>query len=288
MDKKLKLKNMTAGQIVLYMSFCVFNCLVTLSTLYILFFGITQACKTHEEAQMFPFALPEVWHFEHYIEAFTMLNVRNVNLWGMMGNSLWYALGTTILGIMGNFCVTYIISKYTFPGSKLLNIIAIFVIMVPLYGSSSATYRLIYTWKLNDSPLILLTSIGSLGGSYLVMKAFIDGVSWTYAEAALIDGASDFRVMWQIMFPQLISPMMAIFVTSIVTNWSAFSFPLLYLSNMPTISVGLYLFKQDMVYKVREDILYAASLLAIIPVWIIYGILNKSLLNLTFGGGIKG
>ena len=57
---------------------------------------------------------------------------------------------------------------------------------------------------------------------------------------------------------------------------------------MPLVSVGLHLFKNDMVYKVRMDILYAAAVWAVIPLWIIYGFLNKSLLNLTFGGGIKG
>ena len=285
---KLNIKKMAKSQRIVFIVFFVINMLLVISNLYVLVFGIIQGLKSHTETVISPFSLPTTWHWENYIDAFSMLEVKNTNFLGMMINSLWYAVGGTILNMLGTFCVTYIITKYEFPGSKILNFLAIFVIMVPMYGSSGATYKLIYNLGLNDSPLFLLTKIGSVVGPYLIMKAYLEGISWTYAEAAFIDGASDFRVMWQVIFPQLISPFMAIFIMHCITGWNEFSNPLLYLKNTPVVSVGLHLFYNDMQYKVRMDILYAASIIAIIPIWIIYGAFNKTLLNLTFGGGIKG
>ena len=286
--EKLKLKSLSTSQKIVYITFFIISTLLTLTHVSVVVVGFIQGCKTHTEAVLTPFKLPTVWHFENYIDAFTLLEVKGVNFLGMIVNSLWYSIGSTVLSLLGTFCITYVIAKYKFPGSELLNWIAVMVLIIPLYGGGGSTYVLLHKLNLVNSPAFLVVRIGSLTGQYLVMKAFIDGLSWTYAEAAFIDGASDFRVMWTINFPQLISPMMAIVLNHFMSSWNEFQIPLLYLSEMPMVSVGLNLFKNDMVYKVRMDILYAASILAVIPIWILYGAFNKSLLNLTFGGGIKG
>lgn len=286
--ERLRMKSLSTSQKIVYILAFIFFSVVELSKVYIIVLGFLQGCKTHTEAILDPFGLPSVWHFENYIDAFTLLEVKGVNFLGMIGNTLWYASGSVVLNLLGTFCITYIISKYKFPGSAFLNWLAIMVLIVPLYGAQGSMYILAHKLNFINSPLLLITKIGGLTGNYLVMKAFIDGLSWTYAEAAFIDGASDFHVMWKINFPQLISPMMAIVLNQFIFSWNEYSNPLIYLPEMPVISVGLHLFESQMVYKVRMDILFAASIIAIIPLWILYAAFNKSLLNLTFGGGIKG
>ncbi len=285
---KLKLKKMTTSQKIVYMTMFVICTAICAIHISIFIVGFLQGLKTHTEAVLNPFKLPKVWHWENYIDAFTLLEVKGVTFLEMTFNSCWYAIGSTVLSLIGTFMITYVIAKYKFPGSELLNTIAVLVLIIPLYGGGGAGYKLMYKLNLVNSPLYLVAKFGTITGQYLVMKAFIDGLSWSYAEAAFIDGASDFRVMWTINFPQLVSPLMAIVLNMFMATWNEFQNPLLFLSDMPLVSVGIYLFKTDMVYKVRMDILYAATCLAVVPIWILYGILNKSLLNLTFGGGIKG
>ena len=286
--EKLQLRRLSNGQKVVYITFFIFYTLLIASTFSIVIFGFIQGLKTHTEAVLTPFALPTVWQWRNYIDAFTMLEVGGVTFLGMTLNSIWWAVGNVLVQMWGSFCITYVIVKYRFPGSKFLNTLSLILIVMPLYGGSGAEYKFLHELGITNSPLFLISQIGGLGSSYLLMKAFIEGVSPTYAEAAYIDGASDFRIMWFIDFPQLISPFMAIAITQFATAWNEFSVPLLYLKDMPVISVGLNMFKDDMIYRVRMDILYAAAMLAVIPIWILYGVCNKTLLNLTFGGGIKG
>ena len=121
----LNIKKMAKSQRIVFVIFFVINMLLVISNLYVLGFGILQGLKSHTETVISPFSLPKIWHWENYIDAFSMLEVKKTNFLGMMVNSLWYAVGGTILNLLGTFCVTYIITKYQFPGSKALNFLAI-------------------------------------------------------------------------------------------------------------------------------------------------------------------
>ena len=285
--EKLKWKRLTKGQRVVFSFFFVLTWIVSVWHASIFVVGILQGLKSHTEAVIHPFSLPTVWHFENYINAFTMLEVKGVNFIGMMINSLWYAFGTTILMLIGEFCLTYVIVRYTFPGSKLLNWLGIFIMMVPTYGSSGSLYVLLYRLGLANSPFILLKSWGAFG-HYLILRAFIQNLTRTYSEAAEIDGASDFRIMWQINFPLLLPSIMALFVIIFGTQWNTYQQPLLFLQDLPVLPVGLHLFEQDMQYRARMDILFAAGIISGIPYGILAASFHKTLLNLTIGSGLKG
>lgn len=284
---KLKFRTLSVSQRIVYIVAFIITTALTLSHLSVPVFAVIQGLKTHEEVVLTPFAWPTAWHFENYLEVFTLLQVGDTNFLGMTFNTLWYSIGSTFATVAGTFCVTYIVSKYKFPGCSALNIVAILVMIIPLASGSSA-YKTIYTLGLNDSPLFLITKIGGLTGPYLLMKACIDGISWTYAEAAFLDGASDFQVMHKIILPQLVAPIMAIVVNNLLVYWNSFEEPLLYLSELPMLSVGIKFFQNEMIYNVRMDILFAACVISAIPLWVLYGLCNKTLLNVSFGGGLKG
>ena len=116
----------------------------------------------------------------------------------------------------------------------------------------------------------------------------MQNLSWSYAEAAYIDGANEAQVFFKVMIPMCISPICALFVLRAIGIWNDYSTSLLYLKETPTLATGLYIFKSQMTYKVRMDILIAASMLSIIPVLILFLVFNKTLLDLDLSGGIKG
>ena len=63
---------------------------------------------------------------------------------------------------------------------------------------------------------------------------------------------------------------------------------LLFMPDVPVIAVGIKQFHNEMIYNVRMDILYAGCFVSALPLWIIYAVFNKTLLNVSFGGGLKG
>lgn len=116
----------------------------------------------------------------------------------------------------------------------------------------------------------------------------MQNLSWTYAEAAYLDGASEAQVFFKVMIPMCISPICALAVLRAIGIWNDYNTSLLYLQKLPTLATGLYIFKSQMIYKVRMDILLAASILSIIPVLVLFLVFNKTLLDLDLGGGLKG
>lgn len=258
------------------------------SYVYILVWGFVMGCMTHSQTVISPFTFPETWQFRNYIDAFYMLEVNGTNMIEMIGNSLWLTLGGSFLDIFFSLTLAYACAKFRFFGRNILHGTSIVIMTLPIIGSGGAMYRLIYTLGLNDSVFYLVKYCSGFGMQYITLYGFMQNLSWSYAEAAYIDGASEAQVFFKVMIPMCLSPICALFVLSAIGIWNDYGTSLLYLQNMPTLATGLYLFQNQMTYKVRMDILIAASMLSVLPIFVMFLIFNKTLLDLDLGGGIKG
>jgi raffinose/stachyose/melibiose transport system permease protein/N-acetylglucosamine transport system permease protein len=286
-QKKLSLKRMATSQRIVFIFFWLVLTVITIYNLSIPIYAFIQGLKTHTEVVLGPFKMPLEAQWHNYIDVFELLEVKNVTFLEMTWNTLWISVGTTVLDALGTFFVVYAISKYKFPGSSFITWLAVFLIILPDVSGGSG-YKLMYELNLTNSPLYLISTIGTITGSYLLMKGVVDGISWTYAEAAFLDGANDFQVMFKINFPQVISPMLAIMISKFTVCWNAYEQMLLFMPEVPVIAVGIKQFHNEMIYNVRMDILYAGCFVSAIPLWLIYAFFNKTLLNVSYGGGLKG
>ena len=285
--KKLSFKRMPTSQRIVFIFFWIILMVICFYNLTIPVFAFVQGLKTHTEVIIGPFKMPLEAQWRNYIDVFELLRVKRVTFATMTWNTLWISVGSTILDALGTFFVVYAVSKYKFPGSSFISWFAVFLIILPDVSGGSG-YKLMYELGLTNSPLYLISTIGTITGSYLLMKGVVDGISWTYAEAAFLDGANDFQVMFKINLPQVVSPMLAIMISKFTVNWNAYEQMLLFMPEVPVIAVGIQQFHNEMIYNVRMDILYAGCFVSAIPLWVLYGVFNKTLLNVSFGGGLKG
>ncbi len=262
--------------------------LICVSYIWLLVWGVIMGCMDHNQVQMYPFELPFTWQFENYVNAFTELNVNDTNMIQMIGNSLWLTLGGAFLDVFFSLTMAYACAKYRFFGRNVLHGTSIVIMMLPIIGSGGAAYRLIYTLGLNDSVFYLVTYAAGFGSQYIILYGFMQNLSWSYAEAAYLDGASEMQVFFKVMIPMCISPIVALGVLRAITIWNDYSTCLLYLKNLPTLATGLYLFELEMIYRTGSHILMAASMLSVLPILVLFMVFNKTLLDLDLGGGLKG
>lgn len=282
------LRNKTVSEKIVYTIASVIIGLFALSYVLAFLWAIMAGTKTHDEVIMEPFAWPETWNWDHYIEVFSTLEVRGVNFFGMVGNSLIRVVFAPILGVGGSMLLAYAVAKYKFPGRNLLIVINTVVMTLPIIGTTASTYRLYSAFGFIDSPTLLLAGIGHFGSNFLFFLSAFKGVSNTYSEAARIDGAGHFRIMTRIVFPMIAGTTSALWILQVIAVWNDYGTALLFWPNMPTLATGIYLFNQEMVYRARMDILMAATVISAIPPLILFAIAHKKLLtNVTFGG-IKG
>lgn len=282
------LKRKSPVEVALYWFVSLIFLIVALSYLYILVWAFISGTKTHAEVALEPFGLPEVWHFEHYIEVFKLLQVNGNNFFDMLCNSIWFSVVCVFVQQFVCINFAYCATKYTFPGSKLIYPIILIVITLPLYGTGGAMYNLLKALGLIDSYAQVVTSAGAFNTFFLYYAAYFKNLSWTYAEAAMMDGANHFQIYFRVMIPQAKPIFGALFLTQWVSIWNSYESALVYLPNLPTLPVGIYQFNTEMIYQARLDILFAACVIIAIPAIVLFTAFNKVITTNVSVGGLKG
>ena len=282
------LKRKSPVEVALYWFVSLIFLAVAISYLYILVWAFIAGAKTHAEVALEPFGLPEVWHFENYLDVFRLLEVNGSNFFDMLCNSIWFSVVCVFVQQFVCINFAYCATKYTFPGSKLIYPIILVVITLPLYGTGGAMYNLLKSLGLIDSYAQVLTSTSAFNTFFLYYAAYFKNLSWTYAEAAKMDGANHFQIYFKVMFPQAKPIFGALFLTQWVSMWNSYESALVYLPNLPTLPVGIYQFNTEMIYKARLDILFAACVIISIPAIILFVAFNKVITTNVSVGGLKG
>ena len=113
-------------------------------------------------------------------------------------------------------------------------------------------------------------------------------MDWGYAESAFIDGAGHARVFFQIMLPQLTSPMIAMSLTVFISAWGDAQGPLVYLPSYPTLASGFYEYQQISGRNANFPVLFAGLLMTAVPIIALYIAFQDKLMSLNMSGGLKG
>ena len=282
------LKRKAPVEVALYIVVSAIFMVVALSYLYIIVWAFLSGFRTNTEIVMNPFGLPTIWNWENYLNVFGLLEVNGNKYMDMLLNSVWFSAVGVLIQQFTTITFAYTCSKYRFKGATLPYTIVLIMITLPIYGNSGAVYKLYHSLGFIDSYSQILAGAGGFSIFFLYYMAYFKNLSWTYGEAAMIDGANDFQIYFRIMLPQAKPIFGALFLTSWIQNWNNYESALVYLPNLPTLPVGIYQFNTEMIYRARLDILFAACVLISIPAIVLFVAFNKVITTNVSVGGIKG
>lgn len=255
---------------------------------YAILWAIGTSLKSQEEFYTNINGFPKDWMFSNYIEAFSSVSANGNNMIVMFLNSVWYACGGAVLGVLFSSVTSYVVAKYKFPGRSFIYGLALVTMMIPIVGSFPSQYKVYTALGIIDTPALLITKAAGFGFNFVVMYSFFKTLSWTYAEAGFIDGASHFRVFVQIMLPLALPVMGSLFLVATVGLWNEYMEPNLFLQSYPTLSSGLYVFQLEMTRGINYPLLFAGLLVSVIPVVILFVMFQKTMMESMSVGGIKG
>ena len=282
------LRRKSATEVILYLFVSAIFLLVAASYVYLIVWSVIAGCKTHTEIVVNPFSLPKQRHWEHFLEVFRLLEVNGSDFWDMLFNSVYFSVGCSLLQQFVTMSFAYCCTKYKFPGSNLPYVIIMVMITLPLYGTGGASYRIYKNLGLIDSYTHILASTSGFSMNFLYYRACFKNMSWSYAEAAMIDGANDFQIYQKVMMPMARPIFGALFLTSWLGSWNNYESALIYLPNLPTLPVGIYQFNTEMIFRARLDILFAACVWVSIPAILLFVVFNKVITTNVSIGGLKG
>lgn len=275
-------------EIVVHCMVALLFAIVSFSYLYMVLWCIVAGFRTHSEIVLDPFAFPTTWHWENLLDLPKLLHVGDNTFWDMLFNSFVFSFVGTFFNLFVQLQFAYVCAKYKFPGSKYVVAIIMIIMTIPLYGTGGGLYTLYAKLGLIDSYAQLLVFGSVTATSTLYFMSFFENLSWSYAEAAMMDGANHFTIFYRVMLPQAWPMFGALFIMGWKGGWNDYSSSMIYHPKLPTLAYGIYQFSTEMMYQARLDILFAACAVASVPAVILYIACNKGITTSVSLGGLKG
>ena len=285
----MKIKRDLQARIILSVALVVFI-VYAVSLIYPFIWTFLNSLKTNNEFFDDRMSLPADWLFVNYKDTLLTKMVYNgTNLLGMFGNSLLLTVLCTLAPIVSSTLAAYATARFRFRICKIIFNMALLVQIIPTVGSLPATYKLVYNLNMaNNFALIWLLAAGGFSFTYLMLYGCFKGISQTYSEAAKIDGAGNFRVFWQIILPQAKPLLVSLTILAFIGSWNDYLTPFLYMEKHPTVSLGLYELQQQQIYDSDMPILFAGIIMSVIPILIVFSVFQKTIMQNTSAGGLKG
>ncbi len=217
-------------------------------------------------------------------------------------NSFKYTVMGTVVALFVTFLTAYVLSRRQFKGRFL--IMSIFVFTWVFEAGIIPYYIVLSKLGFVNNPLVMVIPFAINTQYLLITKAFLDGIPYELEEAAVVDGANDFQIMWKIYLP-ISRPIVAtVAMFYAVYIWNQYMIPLLYLrkDNLHTIqqvikklviSTGdtVTLFRTANIdgYMVTPATLSAASIfIAMVPIVCVYPFIQKYFKKGILLGSVKG
>ena len=262
--------------------------LYAFTLIFAMLWAFSASLKSQKEFYDNVNGLPREWLFSNYGTAFKQVSANGHNMFEMFWNSVWYSCGGALLGVLTSAVTSYVVAKYKFPGRGFIYGVAIVTMMIPIVGSFPSQYKVYTALHIIDTPFLLITKAAGFGFNFMVLYSFFRTLSWTYAEAGFIDGASHFKVFTRIMLPQALPVMGSLFMVQVVQLWNEYMEPNMFLQSYPPLSSGLYIFQLEMTRGINFPVLFAGLIISVIPVIILFVCFQNTMMESMSVGGIKG
>ena len=292
--RKMKKKGSISRKIAFSIAFVLFM-LYSLLVLFFFVYGILLSVKesqldvNYDIANATLFSLPRNFSLINYAKCFTEWErYTGFSYWAMVWNSIWRTVLSAFLSWFSTALVCYVLVHYKSKFSEFLYFVGLLISMLPLYGGQGAAYKLYSNLGLINNPLINISSITLYGAYFFYMYAFWKSISHSYIEAASIDGANHYQILFKVMLPQVLPSITALFVMQFITAWNDYESTAVYMNEYPNLSYGIYVLSEQSNYMGIVPMYFAGVILALIPVLTLFIIFQNTIMEKVYLGGLKG
>ena len=282
----LKVKNTSAKQGKVISRILLYVLLILISALMLVPFiwMLSASFKLNKDVFTFPIEwIPSNPRPQNYVDIWT-----KIPLLTFIKNTAFLTVVVTFLQVLTSSFAAYAFAKLRFKGKNVLFLGYIANIAVPWQAYMVPQFMMMRSWNLNNSHLsiIFLQAFSAFG--VFLMKQFYESVPNELCEAARIDGLSEYGIYARIMLPLSLPAVSTLIIFTFVNTWNDFLGPLIYLTRneLKTIQIGLRMFISQ--YSAEYGLIMAASVIALIPVLVVFLSLQKYFVQGIASTGLKG
>ena len=245
---------------------------------------ISASLKMNKDVFAFPIEwIPSNPRWRNYQDIWT-----KIPLLTFIKNTAKLTIIVTLLQLFTSSFAAYAFAKLQFKGKKVLFLGYIATIAVPWQAYMVPQFMMMRSWGLNNTHLAIICLQAFSAFGVFMMKQFYEGVPSELCEAARIDGLSEYGIWFRIMLPLSKPALSTLTIFTFVSTWNDFLGPLIYLTKteLKTIQIGLRMFISQ--YSAEYGLIMAASVVALIPVLIVFLSLQKYFVQGVASAGLKG
>ncbi|WP_201464784.1 carbohydrate ABC transporter permease [Janibacter melonis] len=231
-----------------------------------------------------PSFLPRVWQWDTYAQ---VLGDERFRAW--LQTSLVVAIGSTVLVILVAVPAAYMTARYRFRGRMIFLVVVLVTQMFSPTALVVGLYRQFFELNMvNTYGALILTNAGfNLAFAVWILHGFFSSIPTEVEEAALLDGATRMQVLWRVMLPLTRPGLVTATIFTFIAAWNEYvvALTLMIDDDKKPLTVGMRSYITG--YEQNWDQLFAASVIAVVPVVILFAIIERHLVGGLTAGSVK-
>lgn len=245
---------------------------------------LSASLKLSRDVFVFPVEwIPSEPQWQNYVDIWT-----KIPLALFIYNTSKLTIIVTLLQLLTSSFAAYAFAKLDFPYKNTLFLGYIATIAMPWQVYMVPQFLLMREFGLNNTHLALVCLQAFTAFGVFLMRQFYMSIPTELCEAARIDGMNEYQIWARIMLPLSKPALSTLTIFTFVTTWNDFLGPMIYLTKteLKTIQIGLRMFIAQ--YSAEYGLIMAASVVALIPVLIVFLSLQRFFVEGVASSGIKG
>lgn len=202
-------------------------------------------------------------------------------------NSLMLAIACTVVAVLSATMAAFVFAKLPFRGSGKVFGLYLATMMIPGTVTMVPNYIILRVLGLLDTYTgLILPSLANAFGVFLMRQSMLS-VNDAYMESAFLDGASLYRIFFQIMLPMVTPTLATMTLLSFMGSWNSYLWPLIVLTSTQKQTLQVVLGNMNGIYKNKEHVLMAGAVLTILPILAVYLVSQRYVDQGISLGGLK-
>jgi N-acetylglucosamine transport system permease protein len=237
---------------------------------------VMTAFKTDQEIFFSPWKLPAALRWDNFARAWTEASIGQYFV-----NSLVVVVGSLTLTLLLSSMAAYVIARYEFPGRRVLYYAFLVGLMFPIFLALVPLFFVVRDLQMLSTyhGLILVYTAYSLPFSIFFLTSFFRTLPTEVAEAAIVDGASQYATFFRVMLPMAQPGLVSVGIFNFLGQWNQFILPLVLNPDREryVLSQGLAFLAIQQGYQNDWSALFAGLTITMIPVLAVYVMFQRRL-----------
>ncbi|MCA2406499.1 carbohydrate ABC transporter permease (plasmid) [Rhizobium leguminosarum bv. viciae 248] len=275
-----------AGRKVTVRSIAIYAIVIAVTLIMLMPFAwmLSASLKLSRDVFAFPIEwIPSQPQWQNYVDIWT-----KIPLALFIYNTSKLTIIVTLLQLLTSSFAAYAFAKLNFPYKNTLFLGYIATIAMPWQVYMVPQFLLMREFGLNNTHLALICLQAFTAFGVFLMRQFYMSIPTELCEAARIDGMNEYQIWARIMLPLSKPALSTLTIFTFVTTWNDFLGPMIYLTKteLKTVQIGLRMFISQ--YSAEYGLIMAASVVALIPVLVVFLSLQRFFVEGIASTGLKG